>query len=194
MRTLELVLTFIVAFSLGILLTVIHSMLKESKRVKFKKFIDFFGIRMEENEFLSLVSSMISYLVVDENNELDLSKFLDVSRLRFNRYKDSFYILEGGINLFPLVSCKYIGDYKYKVDIDETVKKVEEYQKCTGMDDYILPLISVALIEKYPTLFNYPTRAQEYATKSNILKDEIFGDNFKTVKEIAISNNGVAQA
>lgn len=165
-----------------IFLSIIVLTIREEKRremIRFQKEgINIFGVKMKTNDYFSFINTLISYLMIDMNNKLDLSKFIDNDLLKQKKYNQCFHIIENTINMFPLVVCTYEGDGIFVLNKEETAKKMEKYQKDTQMDDYIIPLFDMRIIERYSTLFNYSAKYQQSKNMENILSHEIMTNNF----------------
>ena len=138
-----------------------------------------FGIKMTTADFFSFINTCVSHLMLDNDHELDLKKFINSEFLASDKYKKSVYLIERTINAYPIVSCFYVGNFKYKINTHDTLKKYERYQHETKHDDYIIPIFDMGVIARNPGLFNTPTRYQQLRNIDKILCDSIMSKNFE---------------
>lgn len=129
-----------------------------------------FGIKIDLDDYFSFINGIISYLMIDD--EVVLTDFIKMDLLKDAKSTD-FIFIERTINLYPIIACRYNGNYKYTIDKDKLSKKYEKYQKETGKDDYIIPLFDTKLVSNNRNLFNVETQHQHFLNMIKLLNDDI---------------------
>ena len=150
--------------------------------------IKIFGIELTSNEYLSFINSCISYLFI--YNELDLSNFINSDLLARADISD-FHLIERTINMYPVLSCKYISSYKYILNRDVMIDKYDEYFNKTGEHEFIIPLFDFNLVAEHDDMFNIVTRHQQHAVAEEIVNRSSLKLNFKTTEKTLNNFNGL---
>lgn len=154
---------------------------KKKREYERKNGIKIFGYRMNDKDFFSFCNTLVAYLIC--YREIDLKKFLNTDYLRVTIRDVDFHTIENIINLYPCIACKYVGNYKFKLDEDAIAKKCEKYQKETGNDDYMIPLFEIGLIQRNENFFNLQTRYQQVINMKSIMNHEIHGYQFNNQEQ-----------
>lgn len=177
-----LVILLSVIFVLGIIFWMER---KKSKKMKEKmEGVHFFGEKVTTQDFFSFCNTCAAYLLIDEKKTLDLKNFVPEDKLKSKKGKESLRMIEQTINLFPIISCTWLKDAIFIVDEAKTVEKIENYQKNTQTDDYIVPLFDVGLISRNPKIFNVSTKYQQAKTAETVLTTRGIGDQFEAHGDI----------
>jgi hypothetical protein len=138
--------------------------------------VTIFGERMNTMDYFSFVNSIVSYLLIYK--EVDLNKFLDRTIMSFaysnSANESDFHLLEKSINSYPIIACTYIGNGVFKLDKAASAKKYDELATKIGESEYIIPLFDFRLIDSHRNLFNFSTKFQQTKHIETVLnKDEI---------------------
>lgn len=171
-------------------------LLENNKR---KKHIDriegvmLFGEKVTTQDYFSFCNTCIAYLLIDKSKTLDMKNFIPEDKLTSKEGKESMRMIEQTINLFPIISCTWLGDTTFVVDDEKAIKKIEEYQKNTKGDDYVIPLFDVGLVSRNPNIFTISTRYQQAKTAEKILTTRGVGDQFEGTDEIVKGLNDLAE-
>lgn len=104
-----------------ILILIIIILLLELHRQKIKqnnsKIIYFFGRNISMEDFVSFIITCIINIVINNKTEFDLREFISMNELESDNSKYTIEMIEKFIVLYSKINCRYIGDYKYKIDL-----------------------------------------------------------------------------
>lgn len=145
--------------------------------------VTIFNHKMHTEDFISFTNTCVGYLL--SYGYLNLENFINSDILRMTSTKD-FDLLEDAINTYPIISCKYIGRYRFELQRERMIEKYEQYQQQSGTDEYIVPLFSNEMVHKYKSMFNFSTRYQQFKTVDNIMHNDKLQDNFEMCDKIFI--------
>lgn len=166
---------------------------KRKKKIDSIEGVMLFGEKVTTQDYFSFCNTCIAYLLIDESKTLDMKNFIPEEKLTSNDGKESMRMIEQTINLFPIISCTWLGDTTFVVDDEKTIKKIEDYQKNTKSDDYVIPLFDVGLVSRNPNIFTISTRYQQAKTAEKILTTRGIGDQFEGTEEIVKGLNDLAE-
>ena len=145
----------------------------ESKKREFKaaeqEGIEVFGVKIPTQDYFSLCNTCIAYLLCSPTKKVDMKLFISKEHFDGTSWRDSMLMIQETVNKYPIVQCVWNGDTTFSVDESGTLKKIEEYQKHTRSDDYIIPLFDIGLIGRNPDLFSASTKYQQAKTAENVL-------------------------
>lgn len=165
---------------------------KRKKKIDDIEGVFLFGEKVTTQDYFSFCNTCIAYLLIDNTKTLDMKNFIQEDKILSEDGKESMRMIEQTINLFPIISCTWIGGTTFVVDEEKTIKKIEEYQKNTKSDDYVIPLFDVGLVSRNPNLFTISTRYQQAKTAEKILTTRGVGDQFDGTEEIVKGLNELA--
>lgn len=180
MGTIKLILFITIAISLTVIFGAAMAIVcvdakKKNSAYNQEEGIKIFNTQMKTVDFMSLINTFSSYLMIEQ--EINLKTYINNDLLRLSSESDML-LIERCINAYPIVACKYVGDFRYVLDRNAVIKKYEDYQKNTGMDDYVIPLFETEMVHKYRDLFNFSTRFQQLKVCENMIRSQAIGLNF----------------
>ena len=153
---------------------------KRKRQIENLEGVYLFGEKITTQDYFSFCNTCIAYLLIAQEKYIDMKLFIQEKKLETNSGRESMRMIERTINLFPIVSCILDGT-KLLLDEEKTIKKIEEYQKNTQKDDYIIPLFDIGVVSRNPKIFNLSTRYQHMKIVENILTSRYISDQFEEI-------------
>lgn len=153
-----------------------------------------FGKDMFLEDFISLINTLIGYLMIDLSTEIynqnhpneKMSRGLNIyDYLKKPVSEDDLLFIERVINLYPIISVIYAGNGIFKVDINKSAKKIEEYQEQTRTDNYIMPIFNFAMINRNKSIFTFSTIFSNTRVIDSIVENKCLTEKFDNNKGVA---------